>query len=284
MNPQFKELVNRYAPSVIFSDGDWWMDDEKWETKPLLAWLFNQAPNKDEVVINDRWGQVRKKHGGYFTTEYGSGFEDPSILWEENRGIGKSFGYNRQETFDDYNSAQLLILMLCDIVSRGGNFLLDIGPTADGRIPVIMADRLIQMGEWLEVNGASIYGTRRWKKDCQWSDGEMYVYSKEEFHHATPDPILEMAICPKPGQARKECYFTAKGSTVYALIPLLPESGRFVIRDIELSADARIRMLGVDGELEFTTKDGEVEIVLPRLNPSNAPSEHVFVLEVSGVE
>ncbi|RZO87618.1 MAG: alpha-L-fucosidase [Kiritimatiellaceae bacterium] len=284
MNPQFKELVNRYAPAVIFSDGDWWMDDEKWETKPLLAWLFNHAPNKNEVVINDRWGKVRKKHGGYFTTEYGSGFEDPSILWEENRGIGKSFGYNRQETFDDYNSTQLLILMLCDIVSRGGNFLLDIGPTADGRIPVIMEDRLIQMGEWLEVNGAAIYGTQRWIKDCQWSDGEVYAYSKKEFHHAKPDPILEMAVCPKPGQARKECYFTAKGSTVYALIPLLPESDRFVIRDMNLAADATIRMLGVEGTLEFIRKNGDVEIVLPRLNPSNAPSEHVFVLEVSGVE
>ena len=227
---------------------------------------------------------MRKKHGGYFTTEYGSGFEDPSILWEENRGIGKSFGYNRQETFDDYNSTQLLILMLCDIVSRGGNFLLDIGPTADGRIPVIMEDRLIQMGEWLEVNGAAIYGTQRWIKDCQWSDGEVYAYSKKEFHHAKPDPILEMAVCPKPGQARKECYFTAKGSTVYALIPLLPESDRFVIRDMNLATDATIRMLGVEGTLEFTRKNGDVEIVLPRLNPSNAPSEHVFVLEVSGVE
>ena len=60
MNPQFKEIVNLYAPAVIFSDGDWWMDDDKWETKPLLAWLFNEAPNKDEVVINDRWGKVRK--------------------------------------------------------------------------------------------------------------------------------------------------------------------------------------------------------------------------------
>ena len=52
------------TPAVIFSDGDWWMDDDKWETKPLLASLFNEAPNKEEVVINDRWGKVRKKHGG----------------------------------------------------------------------------------------------------------------------------------------------------------------------------------------------------------------------------
>ena len=196
MNPQFKEIVNLYAPAVIFSDGDWWMDDDKWETKPLLAWLFNEAPNKDEVVINDRWGKVRKKHGGYFTTEYGSGFADPSILWEENRGIGKSFGYNRQETYDDYNSAQLLILMLCDIVSRGGNFLLDIGPTADGRIPIIMEDRLIQIGEWLNVNGEAIFGTRRWEKDCQWSEGEIYEYSKKNFIMACPILFSKWLFAP----------------------------------------------------------------------------------------
>ena len=65
---------------------------------------------------------------------------------------------------------------------------------------------------------------------------------------------------------------------------MLPESDRFVIRDMNLATDATIRMLGVEGTLEFIRKNGDVEIVLPRLNPSNAPSEHVFVLEVSGVE
>ena len=170
---------------------------------------------------------------------------------KENRGIGKSFGYNRQETYDDYNSAQLLILMLCDIVSRGGNFLLDIGPTADGRIPIIMEDRLIKIGEWLNVNGEAIFGTRRWEKDCQWSEGEIYEYSKQEFHHGVPDPILEMAICPKPGQARKECYFTKKDDTLYALIPVLPEDGVFYLNDVKLSKDSEIRMLGVPGELDY---------------------------------
>lgn len=54
MIPQFKQIVIDYQPSLIFSDGDWWMDDDKWETRPLVAWLFNNAPNRDKVVINDR--------------------------------------------------------------------------------------------------------------------------------------------------------------------------------------------------------------------------------------
>ncbi|MEC8405329.1 MAG: alpha-L-fucosidase [Verrucomicrobiota bacterium] len=284
MYPQFKEIVTKYQPALIFSDGDWWMDEEKWQTKPLLAWLFNNAPNKDEVVINDRWGKVRKKHGGYYTTEYGSGFADPEILWEENRGIGKSFGYNRVETYDDYNTGELLIYMLCDIVSRGGNFLLDIGPTADGRIPVIMEDRLLQIGEWLEVNGEAIYGTRRWKRDCQWSSGTIREYTKKEFHHGVPDPIIEMAKYPKEGQARKECYFTSKGDCVYALITELPDSGKFVIKDIELSEDSTVTMLGYDSVLPVKLTDGGISVTLPNFNPSKMPCEHVYSLKITAVK
>ena len=284
MAPQFKEIVNKYQPALIFSDGDWWMDDEKWETKPLLAWLYNNAPNKDEVVINDRWGKVRKKHGGYFTTEYGSGFADPKILWEENRGIGKSFGFSREEKLDDYNSAELLICMLCDIVSRGGNFLLDIGPTADGRIPIVMEDRLVAIGKWLDVNGEAIFETRRWKTDCQWSEGDIYEYSKEEFHKGVPDPILEMAKLPKAGQARKECYFTAKGDTVYAMITLIPDSGKFQIDDIELGADSQVTMLGFGDALAVEKKGTGIEVTLPTFNPTRLPCEHIYTLKITSAK
>ena len=61
-------------------------------------------PNKEELVFNDRWGKVRGKHGGYYTTEYGSGFADGTTPWEENRGIGMSFGINRIENIDDYRT------------------------------------------------------------------------------------------------------------------------------------------------------------------------------------
>ncbi|TFH23727.1 MAG: hypothetical protein E4H10_11700, partial [Bacteroidia bacterium] len=61
--------------------------------------------------------------------------------------------FNRAENIDDYNSSGELIHELIDIVSRGGNLLLNVGPAADGRIPVIMQQRLVDIGEWLEVIG-----------------------------------------------------------------------------------------------------------------------------------
>ncbi|TWT85122.1 Alpha-L-fucosidase [Planctomycetes bacterium CA13] len=279
MYPQFKQLVKDYQPALLFSDGDWWMDDDKWRTRPLLSWLYNNAPNKNEVVINDRWGQVRGKHGGYMTTEYGSGFDDPNVLWEENRGIGKSFGYNRVETYDDYNSGKLLVFMLVDIVSRGGNFLLDIGPTADGRIPVIMEDRLAQMGEWLDVNGEAIFGTRRWVTDAQWSDGERIKYSKQEFHQGKPDPILEMSIMPREGQSVKEFYFTRKDKTLYALSPKWPSGNSVTIKGLRASDATKVSLLGSQKPIPWEQSGSDIELDVSEFGINDLPLNYMFVFK-----
>ena len=160
--PQAKELVTRYRPDILWGDGEWDHGAEAWRTPELLAWLFNEGPNRDDVAVNDRWGGgTRYHHGGYYTSEYGAGLRDAKRHWEETRGMGASFGYNRNERLEDYASTDDLIRLLVDVVSRGGNLLLNVGPTADGRIPVIMEERLREIGAWLAVNGEGIYGTRR---------------------------------------------------------------------------------------------------------------------------
>jgi len=162
-HPQFKDVVTRYTPSIIFADGEWEMGYAGWRTEELMAWLFNESPVREEVVINDRWGQCRNEHGGYWSSEYGKhhpGELGPDHIWEENRGMGASYGYNRSESIYEYRSAAELIQLLTTTVGRGGNLLLCVGPTADGRIPVIMQERLLQIGEWLGVNGEAIYGAK----------------------------------------------------------------------------------------------------------------------------
>lgn len=161
--PQFKDVVTRYKPAIIFADGEWDHTSADWHTPELLAWLYNDSGCGDDLIVDDRWGSdTRGHHGGYYTTEYGGGTDfkaGPGHAWEESRGIGASYGYNRNEDYDDYRTASGLIQLLVQMVSAGGNLLLDIGPTADGRIPVVMQDRLIGMGNWLGVNGDAIYGT-----------------------------------------------------------------------------------------------------------------------------
>ena len=143
MFPQFKDVVTRYKPSIIFSDGEWELPSSRVAQPGAAGVAFNESPVKDDVVINDRWGSdTRHKHGGYWTTEYTPGMSGMDHPWEESRGMGFSYGYNRAERLEDYHTGRELVIMLVDIVSRGGNLLLDIGPTADGTIPVIMQERL----------------------------------------------------------------------------------------------------------------------------------------------
>src|SRR5690606_7025932 len=131
-----------------------------------------------------------------------AGLPDATHPWEENRGMGYSFGYSRTEQLDHYRTGKELIWMLADLVSRGGNLLLDIGPAADGTIPVIMQDRLAQMGDWLKVNGEAIYGTTPWKTTCQWTEGQQP--QQENKHHQANYDILKLAgLNAVGGQARK---------------------------------------------------------------------------------
>ena len=165
MLPQLKDVVQRYQPDIIFSDGEWDRESKEWRSEEFLAWLYNESNAPNDVVVNDRWGgETRFTHGGYYSTEYDPdsdhiGQEFIERGWEECRGIGRSFGYNQNEGPEDYSTSEELIRLLVDIVSRGGNLLLNIGPRSDGTIPKIMVNRLKDMGEWLDDNGEAIYGT-----------------------------------------------------------------------------------------------------------------------------
>ncbi len=133
---QLKELVRNYHPSLIFADGAWDQPDTYWKSTDFLAWLYNSAPNKREVVVNDRWGNnTTGVHGDYYTTEYiGPGSARVHHPWEECRGMGYSFGYNRAENIEDISTSRELVEILCRVVCNGGNLLLNVGPAADGRI------------------------------------------------------------------------------------------------------------------------------------------------------
>ncbi len=280
--PQFKDLVSRYTPDIIWADGEWELDSASWRSPELLAWVFNTVPNRDSVVINDRWGKdTRHKHGGFFTTEYGSGLDDDSRAWEEDRGIGMSFGYNSNEDAVDYKSAHELVLMLIDIVSRGGNLCLDIGPRADGKIPALMEDRLLQIGEWLWRNGEAIFGTRTWSRPCQWSAGERPQLKRGD--SMAPYDIFKETIRPLPGQAVKDVFFTYKDGVLYALTPKWPGK-RLVLKGLTAEAGARVSLLGDGRGLAWRNAGGNVLIELPDYDPGAFAPEHqyAYVFKIDG--
>ena len=277
MIPQFKDLVTKYKPSIIFSDGEWELSDTAWRSEELLAWLFNESPVAREVVVDDRWGNnTRDKNTGatYTTSEYGSG-KDASVIWEESQGIGHSYGYNRNEKLEDYKTSHDLILMLVDIVSRGGNLLLDIGPTADGRIPVIMQQRLTDMGKWLQINGEAIYGTKAYKQSYQWSEGRKPEKNDKSFMAGYS--IAEM-VKPRDTLAHVEAFFTTKDKDLFCILPAyMPQ---FRLHNFKAPAGAKAFIFGRGNKvLPLKNTGGNCVIDLSGLKPGDVPGE-LFVIKI----
>ncbi len=253
MLPQLKDLVQRYKPDIVWPDGEWDHPSATWKSEDFLAWLYNDSNAPKDVVVNDRWGkETRNVHGGFATPEYGhipKGKLTDAGLFEECQGMGRSFGYNRNENADDYRGTGELLTLLIDCVSRGGNLLLDIGPTADGRIPVIMQQRLLEMGKWLDVNGEAIFGTQAWRAQ---QDGEIVRY-------------------------------TAKDGAVYAICLKWPGT-TLTLNEAKPGANVAVSMLGVNDPVACSVDGGKLVIQVPQLTPDKVPCQYAYVFKLTGVE
>lgn len=159
MVPQFKTLVARYKPDAIFADGDWQNTPEQFHSQELISWYYNLVG--PDAIVNDRWG--RGTQHGFKTPEYSDGISIADRPWAECRGIGRSFGLNRNEDLDNYLTDRQLIQHFCELVASGGGLTLNVGPAADGTIPLIQQERLRALGRWLQVNGEAIYGSHPYK-------------------------------------------------------------------------------------------------------------------------
>jgi len=275
--PQMKELINNYQPDVFWTDGDWEASDSVWKSKEFLTWLYNESPVKNKIIVNDRWGAgLRFKHGGIYTPEYQPDLDFEDHAWEESRGMGYSYGYNREEDAWDYNSTQSLVLQLIDKVSRGGNFLLDIGPDEHGKIPPIMQERLLQMGEWLKINGEAIYNTTRWKTHSQWSEGN------REYKDRSGDMLLKITIDPDSGYAVKEIFYTynADKNSLYAIFPKYPDNKKLVLKDVTLPANTNISFLSTKEKLLWKQNGNNVEISFPEYNPNKIKSPYAYAVKI----
>ncbi|HZI31647.1 MAG TPA: alpha-L-fucosidase, partial [Candidatus Binatia bacterium] len=163
MKGQLKELLTNYGPiGLLWFDGHWestWTYDRGVD---LYNYLRKLQPN---LIINNRVGscadplpgQIRP--GDYLTPEqtippngYG-----PGVDWETCMTMNDTWGYKRQD--HNWKSTQTLIRNLVDIASKGGNYLLNVGPTGEGLIPEASIERLKEIGDWMKVNGVAIYDT-----------------------------------------------------------------------------------------------------------------------------
>jgi alpha-L-fucosidase len=234
----WRELIDRYQPDILWNDITY---PEKANLAALLADYYNRFP---EGAVNNRWG-VRRHTGDepedsdwvefadFFTPEYAKLDEISEAKWETCRGIGYSFGYNRNETDAQMISTDELVDLLVDITSKNGNLLLNVGPMADGTIPPGQVERLRGLGAWLAVNGEAIYGSVPWTRAVGETTG---------------------------GEAVR---FTRKGDALFAVLPGTPAGTRIEIRSLSLAPDSQVELLGAEGFLEWSQAGENAVVQLP---------------------
>lgn len=246
----WRELIARYAPSVLWNDIGY---PKAAEPLRLMADYYAQVP---DGVVNNRFTTfgytAEERHHDFTTPEYAVLAEASEQPFETCRGIGNSFGWNRMERDTDLLSVEALVHLLVDVVAKNGNLLLNVGPTGDGSIPWAQAERLLALGGWLDVHGEAIFGTRPWRH----------------------------AAAAKSADGR-EVRFTCTAGALYALVlgASTPETLR--IPGLRVAEGARIEALGRRGALAFANGAEGVEIDPPAPG-SSAPAFALRVTPLSG--
>jgi alpha-L-fucosidase len=247
----WRELIDRYAPSVLWNDIGY---PRSADLFGLLEYYYKRVP---DGVVNDRFrtaiveGRPRAAYSDYLTPEYATFPDITPEKWESCRGMGYSFGYNRNDDDRSYLSSTDLIRLLIDIVSKNGNLFLDVGPQADGTIPDAQRERLTDLGRWLARNREAVYDTTPWTRAEGVADGGLAVR------------------------------FTRRNGAVYAFLLGQPRAGRLVIRDFAPpDYPARVSLLGYPGELAWRAEGGGLSVDWPEGIRVSA----AHVLEIASAE
>ncbi|XP_068189050.1 tissue alpha-L-fucosidase-like [Antennarius striatus] len=252
--PELYNMVVRYKPEVIWSDGDWEAPDTYWNSTQFLAWLYNNSPVKDTVVTNDRWGVgCGCKHGGFFNCQdkY-TPSQLPNHKWEKCTTVDMdSWGYRRNIRIKDVMDLPSIIKDLVYTVALGGNYLLNVGPTSDGTIPVLFEERLRGVGAWLKINGEAIYGSKPWR--VQSENNTMTVW------------------------------YTSKGKTVYAVMTAKPLKPMIQLMAPIPFPSTEVTLLGTSELLHWNQvgPGGGLNVILPELPFSPV---QIWTLKLKGVQ
>lgn len=148
-----RELMTNYGKiDILWYDVDWPLTPEGWESQRMNQMVFELQP---EIIVNNRNGL----EGDFSTPEQHVTAAKPGRAWETCMTLNDSWGYNRGD--NSWKTPKVIASNLAQCASGGGNYLLNIGPKADGSVPAESVEILATVGKWLDTNGKAIYGTER---------------------------------------------------------------------------------------------------------------------------
>jgi alpha-L-fucosidase len=255
MKGQLHELLTNYGPiGLLWFDGNW---ESPWTAKrgqEIYDYVRRLQP---PVIVNNRVGKPESTSGGGFAKtgevgDYGTpeqtipptGF-GPGVYWESCMTMNDHWGYNRAD--HNFKSPEVLVHNLIDCASKGGNYLLNVGPTSEGLIPAPELDRLQAMGKWMQVNGAAIYGTS-----------------------ASPFKKLPWGRCTEVADG--------KNTTLYLHVWNWPTDGKLLVPGLN-NAVKSAKLLATAAKLKTSSTPDGVVINVPATAPDTISSTIVLKLK-----
>jgi alpha-L-fucosidase len=238
---QVRELMTGYGRvDILWLDGGQVRPPKQDIQMPRLA-AMARSHNPDLIMVNRT---ARDGYEDYRTPEQEVPDKPLDYPWESCITMGKQWSYKPD---DEYKSTRELIHLLVDIVAKGGNLLLNIGPAPDGTLPETAVSRLNDIGEWMRTNAEAIHGTR-----------------------------------PVPPYKHGDVAVTRKGTVVYAIVLLDELPGAITIPGIKPRPGSKIRLLGSDAAVAWNGGGEGITITVPASARAKAPSRHasVFRMEV----
>jgi alpha-L-fucosidase len=250
LKPQLTELIKKYDPDLLWFDGEWipeWTEEQGRDLYNYLRQL------KSSLIINNRIGKGRNGMQGmskYKDAVGDFGTPEQEILngtsendWESCMTMNDTWGFKKNDS--SWKSAEMLIHNLIDIAAKGGNYLLNVGPTSEGLIPDPSIQRLYEMGNWLSINSEAIYATNSIK---QYKEGENIKFTVSK-----------------------------NGTYIYGILTKI-EGKEIRLTSILPVKNSKIYMLGIKKPLSWRKESADIIVRLP----SELPCEYAWVLKIAG--
>ena len=258
------EIIQKYHPDILYFD--WWIGQpliRPYLTR-LAAYYYNESSARGTVgIINYKEVDMRKG-SAVLDIERGQLASIYPTTWQTDTSVSnKSWGYIENDTF---KTPEFIVQQLVDIVSKNGNLLLNIGPRSDGTIPEPVQKVLLDVGAWLKVNGAAIYGTRPW---TSFGEGPTNVEAGS-FHDTDTKPYTP-----------EDFRFTTKDTALYAIEMAWPKNQEAVIHTFSAGRVGAnlvnsVTLLSTGQKLTFTQKEDGLHIQVP----AEAPGEFAFAYRI----